>query len=94
MRVADERPAISVGRPHIRMPHHVRGRLGMVTELIGPFRDPKRLATGGDVLPMQVPSRVRLCQADLSPGRAMAVCVDLGIDLARDCMIGTAVPAA
>jgi hypothetical protein len=65
VRVTAERPAISVGRPHIRTPHYVRGQRGMVADVIGPFRNPEGLATGGDGLPMQVLYRVRFAQPRL-----------------------------
>lgn len=70
VRVSLERPAISVGRPHIRTPHYVRGQQGTVAEVMGPFRNPEGLATGGDGLPMQVLYRVRFPQPRLWPGYA------------------------
>lgn len=65
VRVRAERPAISLGRPHIRTPHYVRGKPGTIAEVMGPFRNPEGLATGGDGLPMQVLYRVRFPQAGL-----------------------------
>jgi nitrile hydratase len=59
VRVARERPAISLGRQHIRTPHYVRGLTGTVAEVMGPFRNPEGLAVGEDGLPMQVLYRVR-----------------------------------
>lgn len=59
VRVARDRPAISVGRAHIRTPHYVRGLTGTVAEVMGPFRNPEGLALGEDGLPMQVLYRVR-----------------------------------
>lgn len=59
VRVAQERPAISLGRQHIRTPHYVRGLTGTVAEVMGPFRNPEGLAVGEDGLPMQVLYRVR-----------------------------------
>ena len=70
VRVAAERPAISAGRPHIRTPHYVRGRSGVVAEVMGPFRNPEGLATGGDGLPMQVLYRIRFSQPQLWPDYA------------------------
>lgn len=65
VRVSAARPAVSLGRAHIRTPHYVRGKEGTVAEVMGPFRNPEGLATGGDGLPMQVLYRVRFPQARL-----------------------------
>jgi nitrile hydratase len=70
VRVTAERPAISIGRPHIRTPHYVRGQDGMIAEVMGPFPNPEGLATGGDGLPKQVLYRVRFPQPQLWPGYA------------------------
>lgn len=59
VRVARERPAVSVGRLHIRTPHYVRGLTGTVAEVMGPFHNPEGLAAGEDGLPKQVLYRVR-----------------------------------
>ncbi|WP_439580046.1 SH3-like domain-containing protein [Elioraea sp.] len=59
VRVAQERPAISLGRQHIRTPHYVRGLTGTVAEVMGPFANPEGLAVGEDGLPKQVLYRVR-----------------------------------
>jgi nitrile hydratase len=68
VRVAAERPAISLGRQHIRTPHYVRGQTGTVAEVMGPFRNPEGLAAGEDGLPKQVLYRVRFPQPQLWPG--------------------------
>lgn len=81
VRVARDRPAISLGRPHIRTPHYVRGKAGMVAEVIGPFRNPEGLATGGDGLPMQVLYRIRFPQARLWPGYAGAAQDTLEVEI-------------
>lgn len=70
VRVMADRPAISLGRPHIRTPHYVRGKPGHIAEVMGPFRNPEGLATGGDGLPMQVLYRVRFPQGTLWEGYA------------------------
>jgi len=81
VRVRAERPAISVGRAHIRTPHYVRGQPGMIAEVMGPFRNPEGLATGGDGLPTQVLYRVRFPQPQLRPGYDGAACDTVEVEI-------------
>lgn len=59
VKVARDRPTISIGRQHIRTPHYVRGLTGTIAEVMGPFPNPEGLAVGEDGLPRQVLYRVR-----------------------------------
>jgi len=52
---------------HIRTPVYVRGREGVVTRLIGEFRNPETLAIGRDGLPLKTLYEVRFRQKDLWP---------------------------
>ena len=36
VKVARDRPTISIGRQHIRTPHYVRGLTGTIAEVMGP----------------------------------------------------------
>jgi hypothetical protein len=55
---------------HIRTPYYVRGRVGVVERVCGPFADPEELAYGRDGLPPRPLYRVRFRQAELWPGYA------------------------
>ncbi|HLZ26460.1 MAG TPA: SH3-like domain-containing protein [Chloroflexota bacterium] len=56
---ADERAG------HVRTPAYVRGKLGWVERIHGAFRDPEKLAYGGDGLPLQPLYMVGFHQTDL-----------------------------
>jgi nitrile hydratase len=62
------RPSDSPG--HIRTPHYVRGRTGVVERVCGPFANPEELAYGRDGLPARPLYRVRFRQNDLWPDYA------------------------
>lgn len=53
---------------HVRTPHYVRGRTGVVERVCGPFANPEELAYGRDGLPARPLYRVRFPQAELWPG--------------------------
>ena len=50
---------------HVRTPAYVRGKLGWVQRVHGEFRDPEKLAYGGDGLPRQALYMVGFHQTDL-----------------------------
>jgi nitrile hydratase subunit beta len=52
---------------HCRAPWYLRGQKGIVTEVLGIFRDPERLAYLKPGLPRQVLYKVRFQQSDLWP---------------------------
>jgi nitrile hydratase subunit beta len=55
---------------HLRTPHYVRGRPGVVDGVAGVFANPEELAYGRDGAPARPLYRVRFRQADLWPGYA------------------------
>jgi len=52
---------------HIRTPFYVRGLIGVIERVCGPFPNPEELAYGRDGLPARSLYRVRFRQADLWP---------------------------
>jgi nitrile hydratase len=50
---------------HLRTPHYVRGSIGVVERVCGPYPNPEELAYGRDGLPARPLYRVRFRQADL-----------------------------
>ena len=50
---------------HCRAPWYLRGRTGIIGEVLGTFRDPERLAYLKPGLPRQVLYKVRFKQTDL-----------------------------
>jgi nitrile hydratase len=73
------RPTQSPG--HVRTPYYVRGRVGVVERVCGPFANPEELAYGRDGLPARPLYRVRFRQVELWPGYAgsPADCVEVEI---------------
>ena len=67
VRVRDDWPEASGRRVHIRTPHFVRGRDGVVERLLGTYPNPEALAFGGDGLPAQPLYQVRFSQPGLFP---------------------------
>jgi hypothetical protein len=55
---------------HVRTPHYLRGRRGVVDGVAGHFANPEELAYGRDGLPARALYRVRFCQAELWPDYA------------------------
>ena len=66
---------------HVRTPHYVRGREGVVDEVAGDFRDPEELAYGRDGLPKKTLYRVRFRQIDLWPDYQGSADDSLVVDL-------------
>ena len=67
VRVRDDWPEAS-GRPvHIRTPHFVRGRHGVIEHVLGAYPDPESLAFGGAGLPAQTLYQVRFAPSALFP---------------------------
>jgi nitrile hydratase len=64
------RPSVSPG--HIRTPHYIRGKVGEVERVCGPFANPEELAYGRDGLPARPLYRVRFRQVDVWPDYAEA----------------------
>ncbi len=52
---------------HIRTPWYIRGKSGVVADMVGAFANPEDLARGGDGLPERPLYRVRFLQADAWP---------------------------
>lgn len=50
---------------HVRTPHYLRGRRGMVESIAGRFANPEELAYGRDGLPARALYRVRFRQTEL-----------------------------
>jgi Nitrile hydratase beta subunit, C-terminal len=69
--------AFAIGQPvrvrrawppgHVRTPHYVRGRPGVIDGIAGHFANPEELAYGRAGLPRQALYRVRFRQAELWP---------------------------
>ena len=53
---------------HVRTPHYLRGRRGVVESIAGHFANPEELAYGRDGLPRRALYRVRFRQSELWPG--------------------------
>ena len=52
---------------HVRTPHYVRGRRGVVLSVVGRFGNPEELAYGRDGQPARPLYRVRFEQTELWP---------------------------
>jgi len=50
---------------HVRTPHYVRGKTGVVERIVGSFPNPEQLAYGLPGLPYKVLYRVNFRQSDL-----------------------------
>jgi hypothetical protein len=57
---------------HLRTPHYLRGRVGVVDDVAGCFANPEELAYGRDGRPERALYRVRFRQVDLWPDYAGA----------------------
>jgi nitrile hydratase subunit beta len=57
---------------HVRTPHYLRGRRGVVESVAGHFANPEELAYGRAGLPKRALYRVRFRQAELWPDYAGA----------------------
>ena len=75
---------------HVRTPHYVRGRAGVIEGVAGHFANPEELAYGRDGLPAETLYRVRFRQGELwpdyrGPGRTArsSTCSSTGSSLQR-----------
>jgi hypothetical protein len=66
---------------HVRTPGYVRGKVGWVERAHGEFRDPEKLAYGGDGLPRQPLYLVGFRQTDLWPTYSAALRDSLYVDI-------------
>jgi nitrile hydratase subunit beta len=66
---------------HVRTPHYVRGRTGVVDGVAGVFANPEELAYGRDGGPARPLYRVRFRQVDLWPGYAGAAADTTVVDI-------------
>ncbi len=77
-------PVLVASRPHaghVRTPHYVRGKRGVVERLCGVFRDPTDLAMGRRDGPLRPLYRVRFAQRELWPDYAGAVDDSVDVEL-------------
>ncbi len=59
----DEKPG------HVRTPHYIRGKVGLIEGVHGIFRNPELLAYGGDGMPKRPLYSVEFLQSEVWPGR-------------------------
>ena len=52
---------------HIRTPHYVRGKKGVIERYVGHFKNPEELAYGRSGLPLRALYRVRFLQSHVWP---------------------------
>lgn len=87
----DVKPAFQVGDGvsvrkayppgHVRAPHYIRGRAGVIESIAGSFADPEELAYGRDGLPAKPLYRVLFRQTELWPDYAGAESDTLVVDV-------------
>ena len=67
-----DRVAVRAAYPpgHIRTPHYIRGKSGVIERLCGSFPNPEELAYGRNGLPAQPLYRVRFRQGEVWSGYA------------------------
>ena len=82
VRVDDRPPAL-----HCRAPWYLRGRAGVVAEVLGVFRDPERLAQLKPGWPKQVLYSVRFKQSELWPGYTGPALDHLDADIAENWLV-------
>lgn len=51
---------------HVRTPYYVRGKVGVIEEICGAYRNPEELAYGRSGLPAVVNYRVHFLQKDIA----------------------------
>lgn len=66
---------------HIRTPHYIRGRTGVIERFVGFFKNPEELAYGRSGEPKKALYRVRFLQKDVWPDYAGAAVDTIDIDL-------------
>ena len=72
---------VAYPRGHIRTPYYIRGKTGVVAAMVGTFRNPETLATGGDGLPEQPLYRIRFRQSEAWPGYTGAKADTLDVEI-------------
>jgi nitrile hydratase len=65
VRVRLDWPEAGPQRVHVRTPHYLRGRVGVIEQRFGPYPNPEGLAFGKPGLPAQPLYQVRFDQAAL-----------------------------
>jgi hypothetical protein len=66
---------------HIRTPHYIRGKSGVIERLCGSFANPEELAYGRNGLPAQPLYRVRFAQEQVWPDYAGAASDSIDIEI-------------
>jgi hypothetical protein len=66
---------------HIRTPHYIRGKSGVIERICGSFANPEELAYGRNGLPVQPLYRVRFAQAQVWPDYAGAAGDSIDIEI-------------
>lgn len=66
---------------HIRTPHYIRGKTGVIERFVGFFRNPEELAYGRSGLPMRALYRVRFVQSHVWPDYRGAAGDTVDIDI-------------
>ncbi|HEV7800579.1 MAG TPA: SH3-like domain-containing protein [Burkholderiales bacterium] len=66
---------------HIRTPHYIRGKTGVIERFVGYFLNPEELAYGRSGLPMRALYRVRFVQSHVWPDYDGAAGDTIDIDL-------------
>ena len=66
---------------HIRTPHYIRGKTGVIERFVGYFRNPEELAYGRSGQPMRALYRVRFVQSHVWSAYQGAAVDTLDIDL-------------
>jgi nitrile hydratase subunit beta len=66
---------------HIRTPHYIRGKRGVVERICGSFANPEELAYGRSGLPAQPLYRVRFVQAQVWPDYAGPAADSIDIEI-------------
>jgi hypothetical protein len=66
---------------HIRTPHYIRGKTGVIERFVGFFRNPEELAYGRSGDPLRALYRVRFIQSHVWPDYAGAAGDTIDIDI-------------
>ena len=66
---------------HIRTPHYIRGRIGVVERYVGYFRNPEELAYGRSGEPRRALYRVRFVQSHVWPDYEGSAADTIDIDI-------------
>jgi len=66
---------------HIRTPHYIRGKAGVIERFVGYFKNPEELAYGRSGQPLRALYRVRFAQSHVWPDYDGAAGDTLDIDL-------------